>query len=230
MKKIVLLAASILSLGVAGRAQMGYGVELGFNSSNYNVVWQGVTKGTEFRNGGRIGAMADMALNDNLFFQPGLFYVTSGYRTNIPGGYQQYTFSSLEVPLYLQYKIGMLGRNRVFLGAGPYFAVHTDGNVYLHSGSISSRADLLLGSKVGDQFRPIDFGAGINVGYQITQGLFLRLRSQMGILNTYPGPDADTKMKSYSFCVSAGYIFYSRDKSGRLQINRDRSKQQKKQR
>lgn len=223
MKRILLLSTAMFSMALTGTAQMGFGVEAGFNVSNYNVLYHGAMKETSFRNGGRFGVMSDMALTDNLYFQPGICYVTTGYRNNIAGGYQQMTVKSVEIPLFLQYKIGMLGTDRLFLGAGPFIGWNKDGNNYLHTATIDSRSDIKIGSKVGDGLRPIDIGAGINVGYQLTAGLVARLRGQMGFMDLDPTGLSDMSIRSYSFCVSAGYMFYMRDKSGKMKINRDRS-------
>jgi len=227
MKKIFLLSLLGSTLALSSSAQMGFGVEAGLNFSNYNVKRNGVMNQSDFRNGGRIGILSDMALTDNLFFQPGIYYVNNGYKTDITGGFNQINVNSIEIPLYLQYKIGMLGVNRIFLGAGPYMAWNKDGTNYTHTATIDSKSDLKVGSKVTDVIRPFDIGAGINFGYQVTAGLFVRARAQMGILNQYPGGTPDSYTKSYGFSISAGYLFYTRDKSGKMKINRDRNPQSK---
>lgn len=223
MKKLLFSACLVLGFG-AGYAQMGFGIEAGYNLSNYTIRSKGAMIPTDMRYGGRLGALADMALTDNLYFQPGIYYVSNGYKMNIANGYQSYRVNTIEIPLNIEYKIGMLGTNRVFLGAGPYVGWNKDGNVLVHTNVVDSRRDLMFGAKKGNDFKAIDFGAGVNVGFQLTAGLFARLRGQMGIVNLDPSGTKDSYIRNYGFSLSVGYLFYVRNSDGTLKINRERNK------
>jgi len=223
MKRIFLLSAFLLPATISGYAQMGFGAEIGYNLSNYSVKLNGAMASTDFRGSARLGALSDMAITDNLYFQPGVYYVANGYKTDIAGGFRQYTVNTIEIPLNIEYKIGMLGTNRVFLGAGPYFGYNISGTNYVHTKTVESRSALNVGKGVANDFRQIDLGAGINIGYQHTSGLFARFRSQMGFLDLYPGTAANSSITSYSFCLSAGYLFYRKGKDGKIRIDRDRT-------
>lgn len=223
MKKFLLSAC--LCFGISSlHAQTGFGIEAGYNLSNYTIKSKGNMVPTDMRYGGRIGILSDMALTDNLYFQPGIYYVSNGYKMNITNGYHSYRINTIEIPLNIEYKIGMLGTNRVFLGAGPYVGLNKDGNLLVHTNITDSRRDLMLGAKKGNDFKALDLGAGVNVGFQLTAGLFARLRGQMGIANLDPMGSKDSYVRNYSFSFSVGYLFYTRNSDGTLKINRNRNK------
>lgn len=219
MKKFLLSAAIIAGLGQA-HAQTGFGVEVGYHLSNYNMKSAGAMVPTDVRYGGRLGALADLAFTDNLYFQPGIYYVSNGYKLDIPNGYQSFRVNTLEVPLNIQYKIGMLGTNRVFLGAGPYVAANVHGNATTQTSTVSSRRDLMFGGKPGNDIKAFDFGLGANIGFQLTAGLFARARMQAGIVNQDPSGAKDSYMRNYGFSLTVGYLFYSRHSDGSIRLTR----------
>lgn len=221
MKRFLLVAGMFLALSPL-RAQTGFGVEAGYNLSGYSVKSGGAMVPADVRYGGRIGALADLAITDNVYFQPGLYYVSNGFKSNIATGYQSFRINTIEIPLNFEYKIGMLGTNRVFLGAGPYFGWNKDGNVLVHTNVVDSRRDLMFGAGKGNDFKAVDLGAGVNVGFQLTAGLFARLRGQMGITNLDPSSASDSHVRNYSFGLTVGYLFYMRNSNGTLKINRNR--------
>lgn len=221
MKRVLLVAGMFLALSPL-RAQTGFGVEVGYNLSSYSIKSGGAMIPTDMRYGGRIGALSDIAINDNVYFQPGLYYVSNGFKSNIANGNQSYRINTIEIPLNIEYKIGMLGTNRVFLGAGPYFGWNKDGNVLVHTSVVDSRRDLMFGAGKGNDFKAVDLGAGVNVGFQLTAGLFARLRGQMGIANLDPSGANNSYARNYSFGLSVGYLFYMRNSNGTLKINRNR--------
>ena len=211
----------LLSAGGA-KAQLGFGGEVGLNCSNYMVKKSGTEVETKNRFGMRLGGLADIAISDNFFLQPGLYFVSNGYHRNFPGGKDEVGLNTLELPVNIEYKIGMLGTNRFFVGAGPYASLYTGGYYKVFSPLyVDSKSDLRIGGGATDQIRGFDLGLGANVGYQLTAGLFFRARVQAGLLNlAAPINNNDNFVRSFNFCFSAGYIFYRRDKEGRLIIKR----------
>lgn len=227
MKHIFLLSALLGAIALHSYAQMGLGIEAGANWSDYTVKLPAGTKKTQFKTGMRLGILSDMALSDNFYFQPGIYYLGGGYHTNLSNGYEQYDLNTIEVPLNIQYKIGPLGANRVFVGLGPFVAFNRSGSYHVRVPYVDSKRALHFGNDAADDIKYFDVGAGINVGYQITDGLFARVGAQMGIMDAAPKGVPNTSAHSLGICVSAGYLFYRRDKEGKIMIHRDRSEKQK---
>lgn len=200
-------------------AQLGIGVEMGFNLSDYNITYSNnERKQTDMKLGGRLGGFVDYAFANHFYFQPGLYHVTNGYKSNLLSGYEKYTISTVEIPLNVVYKTGFFENSTFFIGAGPYLGINRDGEYYIQSGSIISKKDLKFGKWPTDDIRKLDLGAGANIGYQNHTGFFLRARAQMGLLNLMPGTVRNATMTSMGYCLSVGYIFYTKNKMGKTKM------------
>jgi hypothetical protein len=224
MKKIVFASTALILCTLGSYAQIGFGVEAGVNASDYTVKKGGNTAATDFRYGARFGLLSDLALSDNFYFQPGVYYLSGGYKMKVTGADVETIIHTIQIPLNVQYKIGVLGSNRLFVGAGPYISWNKDGTFHVVATGIDSRSDLKIGSTVSDQMKSIDLGLGANVGYQITEGLFVRMRYQKGFTQLDPGGVSGNTARSSGFCLSVGYLFYRKNNNGTIKIDRDRTK------
>jgi hypothetical protein len=214
MKRLLTVLFSLVAL--ASHAQCGFGLEAGANFSDYNM--------TEIKSGMRIGAFCDMRLSDKCYFQPGIYYVANGYKANLLKGYEQYNLNTIEVPLNIEYRIGTLFSNTLFIGAGPYFAFYGDGSYTIDAKPIYSKRALRLGNGATDDMRRFDFGCGVNLGYEIAEVLFVRARAQMGISDLLPSGWQNSSANSMGGSLSVGgYIFRSRV-CGRRIINENKDK------
>lgn len=220
MKHILLLTAMIITMAVQVQAQLGIGVELGFNASDYNIKKNNELKQTDMKFGGRLGGFVDYAFANHFYFQPGIYHVTNGYKSNLQNGYEQYTISTVEIPLNVVYKTGLFENSTFFIGAGPFLGYNRDGEYYIQNGSILSKKDLDFGKWPIDDIRKLDLGGGANIGYQNHTGFFLRARAQMGLLNLVPGKNRTTSMESVGYCLSVGYIFYTKNKMGKTKMRK----------
>lgn len=220
MKRILLLTAMITTMAIHVQAQLGIGVELGFNASDYNIETNNKQKQTDMKFGGRLGGFVDYAFANHFYFQPGIYHVTNGYKSNLANGYEQYTISTVEIPLNVVYKTGFFENSTFFVGVGPFLGYNRDGEYYIQSGSIISKKDLDFGKWPIDDIRKLDLGGGANIGYQNETGFFLRARAQMGLLNLVPGKNRTSSMESVGYCLSVGYIFYTKNKMGKTKMRK----------
>jgi hypothetical protein len=163
MKIAVILSTVIVLFSGSSFAQMGFGAEIGLNGGDDMVKAAGSKRNVDVKYGLRAGVLTDLALTDNFYFQPGIYYASNGYKYNYAGGFGEYAFNQLEIPLYILYKIGPLGANRISIGAGPYVGFNIGGNVKVHSqvGSApayESTRDLNVGSGVVNDIKVFDAG------------------------------------------------------------------------
>lgn len=198
MKKIILSLFSVAAIATTSNAQLSFAPEAGLNMANMNMKSAGSTVSTSMKPGVAIGAIVDFGFTDNLFLQPGLFYVMNGAKLSSPS--LTYSINSLQIPVNVIYKLGEDGNNRFFFGAGPYLAYNLSGNVSDGGGTIHIGTD-----KAKDQLKPIDFGVGLNVGYLLVNGLFFRVHYQMGLTDLNPAGDSDGTVKTSALGVTAGY-------------------------
>ena len=79
------------------------------------------------------------------------------------------------------------------LGFGPYVAYGINGSAQrdIGSGFIDSAIEFTNVIETTDPlttsyFKPLDAGANIFAGYEMSSGIFLQLNTQLGLLNIYP--------------------------------------------
>src|ERR1035437_1451764 len=125
MKKIILSLVSVGMISTAANAQLAIAPELGLNLANMAFKYAGVTDNTTSMKAGlAIGAVIDFGLTDNIYLQPGLFYLMNG--CNGTGG-TSYNLNTIQIPVNFEYKTGKEGGNRFFFGVGPYLAYNISG-------------------------------------------------------------------------------------------------------
>ncbi|MDY0098663.1 MAG: outer membrane beta-barrel protein [Bacteroidales bacterium] len=157
------------------------------------------------------GANVMFSIAPDFWFQPGLLFSTKGASekdldVNI-------NISYIELPLNLVYR-SQVGNGHVLLGFGPYAALGVGGKVKVNSESYDIKfKNKVTGSNgTGEVYlRPLDAGANIFFGYELSSGLFAQLNAQLGLLKLNPEyegiSDDDGSMKNTGFGVSLGYRF-----------------------
>ena len=111
----------------------------------------------------------------------------------------------MKIPVNILWKFGKPKGERFFVG--PYFAFNLGGTLKDNSSyGGSTSAKLNIGAGVGDDIKGFDFGVGLNLGYQLTNGLFIRGHYQYGLVNLLPQGDANNTMRNYNFGVTVGFL------------------------
>jgi hypothetical protein len=178
----------------------------------------------------RAGFVADLGISDNFSIQPGLQFVMKGARNEISldegdntNGfeYQEQSLINLnyiELPINIQYKTREDGTG-FFVGAGPYFGYAISGKRSLQIDSTLYRGgsrfhndvdiddELSFGDNKNDDYKNLDIGLGVNAGYMLPMGAFVRAYGQYGFSNIFPVPEAKYETKNYGFGISFGYMF-----------------------
>jgi hypothetical protein len=195
-------------------ARISFGPELGINISGYSgknagVKQQGITTVT----GWRLGGVADIQLTNNISLQPAALFTKNGYKYVVAdqiGDSYEYNFNAntVEIPLNVLYKIGREDRGRFFIGAGPYMGINVGGKIKAHM-LFGGDMKTAIGSDSTDNIKRFDFGVGVNAGYQLPMGMFIRIHYQQGIANMQPMGNKDNTMMNYHYGISVGYTFGS---------------------
>lgn len=198
----------ILAVSISGaNAQIGYGPELGFNSSNYTGKSLGKNISNSPKYGGMFGGILEKELSEKFYLLPGLFYYRNGYATSYAGGNKTIAINTFEVPVSISYKFGPPLRVKFFIGAGPYFDINYGGQVVTNVAPIYSTYNIKIGSTADNDIKTFDLGMSAWGVYQITRGLFFRARYQYGFFNMLPKGDANNSLYNRSFSLSIGYMF-----------------------
>jgi len=172
-------------------AQMRFGGEVGLNISNVNIS---PSTGTTLKSamGARIGAIADFSITDAISIQPGVMFSMLGYKDDAGTNSLNY----IQIPININYKFEV-GPGKLFLGLTPYFG-------YAMSGKNSDGSSVTFGSNPTD-IKAIDFGVGVNAGYELPMGLLFRAGYDYGMGNLTNISGAT--INNTNIHISVGYLF-----------------------
>lgn len=226
--KFLTITAILIFSTIALQAQIGFGILGGVNFQNINGKDNG---GTKLENGLLTGFHAGVNVNipvaPDFYFQPGLLFSVKGAKndffspqTKAAGDFETTTkLSYIEMPLNLLYR-PQLGKGYMLLGFGPYVALGIGGSENSELlGLVSYERSVRYKNKVTNftellenaYYRPIDAGANIFFGYELSMGVFIQLNAQLGLLKINPEyaweTDSKASYKNTGYGISIGYRF-----------------------
>ncbi|MEZ4771586.1 MAG: porin family protein [Bacteroidia bacterium] len=162
------------------------------------------------------GINVQIPIAPEFYFQPGLLFSTKGAKSTNALLTSTYHLSYLELPLNLVYK-GLLGSGYVMVGFGPYVGYGIGGKVKTEGGPITLDTPVKFQNvvEVTDPltvvyFKPLDVGGNVFAGYELANGIFFQLNTQLGMIKINPednritGSDK-TSVKNTGFGLSLGY-------------------------
>ncbi len=220
MKNTLLTLGAALLLSCPTHAQLSMGLAFGIGPTtftsrigNTKMTHDGEKKVLDFR----LGALANVPLDDNLALQPGIFYSTNGFYWTPSANSSEviaFNLNAIEIPLNITYKTGKKGHSHFFFGAGPFAAIHLGGTVSIDAvdalgnpiGKLTTK--IAIGPDTASTFRRLGLGVGFNAGYQLKGGLFFRAYYQQALRNLLPEPlNKSESMTNSNFGISIGYLF-----------------------
>lgn len=156
------------------------------------------------------GINVQIPVAEEIFFQPGLLFSAKGGQDKNASVDSKMKLSYIELPLNVVYK-GLLGKGHVMLGLGPYLGCAIGGKVVAGD----NKTDIEFENEVTPNgvvaFKRFDGGANIFAGYEMENGIFLLLNTQLGLLKInpkYTGVTGDeTSITNTGFGLSVGYRF-----------------------
>ncbi len=218
MKKQLFVGAIALFVSLSFANAQGIGIFGGVNFQNLNGKGAGGNKlDNQIIPGFHAGISAQLPLVPEFFIQPGLLFSTKGGKDEgifVPATYR---LSYIELPLNLVYK-GQLGNGFVMVGFGPYIAYAVGGKVAIETGGATTKADIEFQNTVEASdplavvyFRALDAGGNIFAGYEMANGVFFQLNTQLGMLKINPEdrrfPENEGFIKNTGFGLSLGFRF-----------------------
>lgn len=229
MKLRIFSLVAILVMSVTAlQAQVSFGVAAGPNFQNMvgkDAGGDKITNGLII--GFHLGVTASIPVAPDFFFQTGLLFSQKGSKNNeglIPaksagGDYNTTTrISYIELPLHLLYR-PELGSGHIIVGFGPYVAFGLGGTQsveYPNNPTFEQKIKFKNAINLEEYwdmdhvfYRRLDAGADIFAGYEMDMGLYVLLKTQLGLLNMMTDvEDWDRPvLKNTGFGVSVGYNF-----------------------
>lgn len=215
MKKILIpvFIGTFLS-GTSFAQKLTFGPEAGLNLSNVNWEYDGEKAETKIKTGWKIGGIVNIPVYKNLYVQPGIFYSSKGFKmheqlvlgeSNTTGA-----LNYVEIPVNAMYRYGIGKKSALFVTAGPYVAIATNGKIteYVNGtgSSVTSGTfedDVEFGKESGELKR-LDYGANFGLGYETGMGLYFRAQYGLGLANISNENKMSVKNNVIQFSV--GYL------------------------
>ncbi len=217
---MLLLTGSITMAQSTGKSS--FGVLGGVSFQNLNGKDAGGDKLTnDMILGYHAGLNMQIPIAPQFYFQPGLLFSTKGAKNtySILGTEVTRTIklSYIELPLNLVYK-GAIGNGFVMLGFGPYVGYAIGGKVVTEGGSVTIDNKIVFKGTIEQDddeshatFKALDLGGNIFAGFEMSNGLFLQLDTQLGMVKINPenngNSDDKTAVKNTGFGLSLGIRF-----------------------
>ena len=202
-------AVAVFGLSNVNAQEVSFGVKAGVNFANIGGDDIGDNKS---RTGFHVGGVAEIAISENLSFQPELLYSSVGTKfkyVESEGGFvgkyeNQYMLDYITLPLMGKYYV-MEGLSLEF---GPQVGFLLSAkNKY--EGSVTGEGVNESSSgktDIKDSIKGIDFGLNIGAGYKLPSGLNFAARYNLGLSNVND-INNNTKIHNGVIQLSVGYMF-----------------------
>ena len=192
MKKLFFAAFALVAGVISSQAQTEVHprIEVGANfaSGVHKVV--GATPESKVRLGFRAGLAAEVGLASGVYLAPGVTFRQEGYKFGNGNGYG---LNYISVPVDLGIRVGLGDNLAVSVEAGPSFAygISTTGNLDAFKAGAYKRFDMGLNASAAIEYSKV----------------YLRLGTDIGLVNALKNPVANTSYKNASFFAGVGYRF-----------------------
>jgi len=215
---ILTLAGTVTFAQSSDKSKMSFGILGGVNFQNLNGKDASGDKLTnEMILGYHAGLNVQIPIAPQFYFQPGLMYSTKGAKESSGSVTSTVRISYIELPLNLVYK-AELGSGYFMLGFGPYIGYGVSGKEKNEGGTLSVNRDVKFKNVVEMSdpitfayYKALDLGGNIFAGFQLGNGIFAQLDTQLGMVKINPenkGNSNDkTSVKNTGFGLSLGFRF-----------------------
>ena len=166
-----------------------FGIKGGINASNF----MGDVEDNAMRYGLHIGLLSEFIINDKVSIQPELLYSAQGFKNETPGAFSKSKFDYILLPVLVKYYVA----EKVSIEAGPQVGFLVNSINRDNSGNVD----------IKDQ-SVVDFGVNFGLGYELSNGIFVSGRYNLGITNVNNTDSSGAfKYTNSVFQLSVGILF-----------------------
>ncbi|GGX03281.1 porin family protein [Aquimarina muelleri] len=194
---VVLVSFSLIT--IAQEEDVRFGVKTGVNLAN---ISGDNTEGFEGRTSFHLGSVVEIPITDKFAFQPEVSYSSQGdkFKNNLLGLSAKTTMKLdyINIPLIAKYYV----IQGFTLQAGPQIGFLISAKSKVEAMDVNKETD------IDDNFKSIDFGVILGLGYQLDMGAFFDARYNIGLSNINDAASFDdVKQKNSMAQFSVGYKF-----------------------
>lgn len=204
----MLCIAALFLFGVTtANAQLKFGLKAGLSLANINYDGEDGDE-TEFLPTFHAGPIVEFGITESIGVGAGALLSGKGFQ--IKDEFLGEKFTSKANPLYLQIPVMLQYKNNGFFAAiGPYVAFGIGGKLKTEVAGETDSEPIDFGNSELDGFSPLDFGAGLELGYSFGP---VRVSGSynLGLANVIPKDYADASGEKATHTVigvSAAYLF-----------------------
>ena len=192
MKKLFFAAFALVAGVLSAQAQTPINprIEVGANFARGISKVGSVTADSKVRTGFRASVAAEIGLASGVYIAPGVTFRQEGFKYGNGNGYG---LNYISVPVDLGIRVPFSENFAVSVEAGPSFAygISTTGNLDAFKAGVYKRFDMGLNASAALEYSKV----------------YLRLGTDIGLVNTLKNPVANTSYKNASFFAGVGYRF-----------------------
>lgn len=191
MKKLFFLFLSLIAFSFTTQAQDRFGIKAGANFANLAFSSGGYSSMQNSMTAFNVGFSFETRFSDRFILRTDALWSQKGAIT--PGNVADYktTINYLEVPFNFLYEPTYYS----FIGVGPYVGYAMTGTI-LSNGQSS---DIIFGD---GEFKRLDYGLNLTVGYEVFEGLVLSANYSFGLANIIDNNTSSFKNKVIGISVT----------------------------
>lgn len=186
MKKIItVIALAAITVQIAQAQKSSFGFTAGATLSRITARFEGGSLNTKSKVGFTAGVIGDVPISKELSFMPALNFVQKGGKSKSESFESTTTLNYIEIPLNFVYRTpGQSGH--LLIGAGPSFAYGVSGKMKDNDPTEPMDAKVKFGTSNEDDFKPLEIGANLLLGYQFKNGFNIAANYNIGLNNISP--------------------------------------------
>lgn len=196
MKKF-LICVLVMSAAISASAQVKFGVKGGLNMSMLSMSDEDGDYDIDAKPSFYIGALAEFELQTRTSLAIELLYADHGAKYSEDGYEETFKMPSLMLPVLFKCEVV----DNLNLGFGPYASYLLKREVEYEEEGIKVTAD------IGEYYKDVDFGACVDVEYNLSSGLFVNARYNLGLANIAKDFGYDEKSKLSALQIGVGFKF-----------------------
>ena len=184
MKKIILSAIVIMTIGIANAQETKFGVKGGLNVATISKAPNSSSL-VSFN----VGGLVEIKVSDKFSVQPEILY--SGQGVSFTGG--KFELNYINVPIMAKYYVA----KQFALEAGPQV------------GFLTSAKETFGGSStdIKEFCNTTDFALNLGASYDITENFFAGVRYNLGLTKTFKDTFSNDSNTNSVFQIGVGYKF-----------------------